>query len=140
LSGALAGQGCRGDTTIGVVAANHPLTALVWLAAARAGTIVSLINFMLKADELAVLLENLDPVLLFSDAAHLEVCEVAIARAGIGTRLVLLDEAAGSRSLIWQRCWRAPRHAGPHPTPADLFEISYTSGTTSAPKGGRAHP
>jgi acyl-CoA synthetase (AMP-forming)/AMP-acid ligase II len=89
---------------------------------------------MLKADELAVLLGNLRPRLLFCDPAHLEVCRAAVAGAKLDSRLVLLEGTAVGIATL-DEMLQGERYGGPHPTPADIFEISYTSGTTSAPKG-----
>jgi acyl-CoA synthetase (AMP-forming)/AMP-acid ligase II len=131
IAGALAAQGCAPGQTLAVVARNTPLMALVWLAAARLGVIVSLVNFMLKADELGRLLQNLEPQLLFCDAAGLDVCEAAVAGAGLSTPCLVLEEALAPDGPML----RGAGYEGPHPADQDAHEISYTSGTTSAPKG-----
>jgi crotonobetaine/carnitine-CoA ligase len=130
LATALAERGCAPGRTVAVVARNTPYAALVWLAAARLGATVSLVNFMLKADELGRLLGNLQPALLFCDAAGAETCRAAIDLAGLATDCLLIEETLETGALL-----RGARYEGPHPAPQDAHEISYTSGTTSAPKG-----
>jgi acyl-CoA synthetase (AMP-forming)/AMP-acid ligase II len=127
-AGALAARGCEPGRTLAVVARNTPLAALVWLAAARLGATVSLVNFMLKAEELGRLLANLDPALLFCDEAGREVCEEAVRRAGLQSPCLALDAALDGLLA-------AAPYDGAHPAAAEAHEISYTSGTTSAPKG-----
>jgi acyl-CoA synthetase (AMP-forming)/AMP-acid ligase II len=130
LAGALAERGCTPGSTLAVVARNTPYAALVWLAAARLGITVSLVNFMLKADELGRLLGNLQPALLFCDEAGEEVCRAAVSAAGLAAPCLEIEAALASGALL-----QGARYDGPHPEPADAHEISYTSGTTSAPKG-----
>lgn len=124
-------RGCGPDVTIAVVAANTALSAVVWLAAARIGAVVSLVNFMLKAEELSVVLGNLQPRVVLCDAARYEVCAAALGRATLNSLCLSLDEDNGA--LSERRA--APRYAGPHPRADEAHEVSYTSGTTAAPKG-----
>jgi acyl-CoA synthetase (AMP-forming)/AMP-acid ligase II len=125
LASVLRQAGCGPDAPVAVVSRNNPFTALVWLASARLGSIVSLINFMFGAQELGVVFQGLRPKLVFCDEAQIEVCREALARAGLETPCVLLGAAMSD----------GPRWEGPLPGPTDAHEISYTSGTTSAPKG-----
>jgi crotonobetaine/carnitine-CoA ligase len=135
LAQTLADSGCRRDTTIAVVSGNNPLMALVWLAAARAGTIVSLVNFMFQAEELGRLLTNLQPKIVFCDGARLEVCKDALKRAGLDAECVVLEDANTGPERTFAKMLAPTRYQGAHPTLHDPHEISYTSGTTSAPKG-----
>lgn len=132
LAGALSRAGCGPGKTIAVVSRNNPDMALVWLASARLGTTVSLVNFMLRPEELAVVLQNLEPALVFCDPAQLEVCQTALARARLPVACVLL-QPEGENAI--GPMLEGAAYAGPHPAPGAPHEISYTSGTTSAPKG-----
>jgi carnitine-CoA ligase len=136
LAGSLVEYGCRPGMTVAVVAGNSPLTALVWLAAARVGAIVSLVNFMLRSAELATVFNNLQPTLLYCDADRLEPCKIALQSAGLNVACVLLEQSicSGAERPNAQLLKRR-RYQGPHPGSHDAHEISYTSGTTSAPKG-----
>lgn len=134
LAGGLAALGCGPGTTIGIVANNNPLSCLVYLAAARLGSAVSLISSLFKADELAVVFDNLQPTVLFCDLAHLKDCQQAVEKAGLAPAIALLD-ATAPRFRTFDELARAERFTGPHPSAGDLHEIAYTSGTTSAPKG-----
>jgi acyl-CoA synthetase (AMP-forming)/AMP-acid ligase II len=136
LAFALVERGCRPGTRVAVVAGNNPLTPLVWLAAARVGAVVSLVNFMLRTEELATLLNNLEPQLLCCDADRLDVCKSALERVSLNVECVVLEEGGYSDAgrAIAQSLTGRP-YQGPHPCSHDAHEISYTSGTTSAPKG-----
>lgn len=111
-------------TTIGIVADNHAISCIVWLAAARLGIAISPRNAFLKPPELADLLDNLCPRLLLCDDAHAPLARGAVRRAGLATEVVPLGAA-----LIG-----ADPRRGPHPEPRAIHEIGYTSGTTSMPK------
>ncbi len=91
---------------------------------------------MFKADELAMLFGNLQPTILFCGAGELETCQDAITRSGLTIACALLeDEAQPARERTIAAMLQSPRYEGPHPGGGDPHEISYTSGTTSAPKG-----
>lgn len=135
IAGALARMCPEPQARIAVVADNHPLTCLVYLAAARAGMIVSLVNSLFKAQELAVVFARLGPQLVIFDPSHRAVVEAALEHANPGPLLATLE--ADNQSLlpsVEQWTSSAP-FAGARPQDHDYSEISWTSGTTSSPKG-----
>lgn len=123
---ALAGR----DARVAVVADHHPLTCFVYLACARAGLIVSLVNSRFRAGELAVVLAKLDPQLVVTDAAHHVDVDAALATAGLTPARLSLMPAGFTRSRTGCRGQRSPRrirtpmpssrsrgHRGPPPRP-----------------------
>jgi len=138
--GAWPNGNCAGET-FAIVSDNHPATPLAWLAGARCGAIPSIVNSLLRERELSWILGNLRARLVIADAAHLELTRAALASAGIHVPLVLNDLRPGAGQdfspalpSIGDLLQSAP-YAGPLPRPDDVFEVTYTSGTTSNPKG-----
>ena len=122
------------DARVAVVADNHPLTCVVYLACARAGLVVSLVNARFRASELAAVFGKLDPQLVIADAAHRADVDEALASAGLSPRRAALeDDGIGLPAVAdWLD---GPRYRGPMPGGDTVLEITWTSGTTSAPKG-----
>lgn len=135
VAGALSRLCSEPGARVGVVADNHPLTCVVHLAAARAGMMVSLLNSRFKAPELAVVLAKLRPQILIHDAAHRLVMETAVAEAGVDPALATLERLSGSGLPAVEDWTDAEPFTGPLPNDDDHSEISWTSGTTSSPKG-----
>lgn len=122
------------DARVAVVADNHPLTCVVYLACARAGLVVSLVNSRFRVSELAVVFARLDPQLVIADAAHRADVDAALASAGLSPqRAALEDDGSGLAAVAdWLD---GPGYRGPTPREDSVLEITWTSGTTSAPKG-----
>jgi acyl-CoA synthetase (AMP-forming)/AMP-acid ligase II len=115
------------DARVAVVADNSALTCLVYLACARAGILVTLVNSRFRRAELATVFARLEPRLVIADAAHDADVDGALADAGQTSMRAPLDDVAQ---------WTGgARYAGPLPSPDSTLEITWTSGTTSAPKG-----
>jgi acyl-CoA synthetase (AMP-forming)/AMP-acid ligase II len=141
LAAGLIGAGARPGQTFAIVSDNHPATALAWLAGARCGAIPSIVNSLLRERELGWIFGNLQVRLVISDAAHLDLTRAALAAAGIDVPVVLNDlrkNAGRDFSPALQSLgdlMAEARYDGPLPRPEDVFEVTYTSGTTSNPKG-----
>jgi acyl-CoA synthetase (AMP-forming)/AMP-acid ligase II len=132
----LAARGVTRGKTFAIVADNHPTTALAWLAGQRCGAIPSNCNALLRERELAWILGNLTPELVITDAQHVEIVRAALADAGHAAEIVLnvRGDDFPELSTLDDLQQSAP-YEGPLPGPDDPFEITYTSGTTSNPKG-----
>lgn len=132
----LIGAGARPGANYAIVSDNNPASCLAWLAGARCGAIPSNINSLLLARELAWIFGNLQPSLAIADATHFEVVKAALAEVGLNIPLFLnqLTPGEGGLKSIGDLA-RGEPYAGALPQPEDVFEIAYTSGTTSHPKG-----
>ena len=106
---------------VAVLARNHPLQLVLQLACARAGAIFVPLNWRLAAAELATILADADPALVFYDL-EFEVPEHPAERAQLGS-----IEALGTPNS-------AP---GPEARLGldEPMTLLYTSGTSGAPKG-----
>lgn len=122
------------DARVAVVADNHPLTCIVYLACARAGLVVSLVNSRFREEELAVVFARLEPHLVITDAAHHADVDGALGMSGVAARRAALERDGSGLDCVdgWTG---GPAYAGAEPTADSTLEITWTSGTTSAPKG-----
>ena len=129
LAGALQERGVGPGDRVGLLAANGPWFVELMLAAAQAGFVLVPINIRLTAPEIAYILENADPTLVFADSGRREV--LSKARPGD----VPVVDVAGDLERLVQA---APNARVSEPVPADSdapFLQLYTSGTTGHPKG-----
>lgn len=134
IAAALASMCREPDAQVAVVADNHPLTCLVYLACARAGLIVSLINSRFRESELAIVFAKLEPHLVIADAVHHAAVDGALRDAGCRPLRAALDEDGSGLPSV-DEWMEGKRHEGPLPDAGAILEISWTSGTTSSPKG-----
>ena len=136
LAGGLAARGVVRGETFAIVADNHPTTALAWLAGQRSGAIPSNCNSLLRERELSWILGNLSPKLVITDAQHVDIVRAALDAAQHDAEIILnvaCDEHPGLVTL--DELQQSPPYIGRLPAADDPFEITYTSGTTSNPKG-----
>jgi acyl-CoA synthetase (AMP-forming)/AMP-acid ligase II len=133
LAGELVQQAGAGGR-VAVVADNNALTCLTYLACARAGLVVSLINSRFRQSELAVVLGKFEPQLVIADTEHRGMVDAALDDAGLAVRRAALQGDASGLPSVAQWAEGEP-YSGAEPGRDDILEISWTSGTTSAPKG-----
>jgi acyl-CoA synthetase (AMP-forming)/AMP-acid ligase II len=119
---------------VAVISENRPEVALCWLAGSRCGLIPSILNPRLTPGELSKLLARLGPVLLVVGSVELDRASEAMDMAGIGVPVVKLGEPARDVTRF-EDLMEYGLYRGPHPHREDIFEIAWTSGTTSEPKG-----
>ena len=113
--------GAASGARVAVLARNHPLMVVLQFACARAGAIFVPLNWRLAAAELAVILVDADPALVFHDAG-LFVPDHAARRLQM-TEIEDLGEAGARAPESARLGWDAP------------MTLLYTSGTTGKPKG-----
>jgi len=126
---------------IAVFASNHPAVVLTWLACARTGIVSSVINQFLKAQELAWVLGHLGARMAIAGPDQVDTVADALRLANMDIPVYVID--GGRRGRTFDELLDAKPDAGPHPSPDDILEITFTSGTTGNPKGAvfdhRAH-
>lgn len=108
-------------------AAKGELTALLPLAAARAGLVHVPINPLLKHAQVAHILADSGASLLIGTAARLKTLNPTDVPPGCG----VLEEPAAMATIASHKGSRPPSSADPN----DLAAILYTSGSTGRPKG-----
>ncbi len=125
----LVGLELEPGSRIAAFGVNSDAYLIGFLATVRAGLVHVPINFALRAGELTYLLEDSGASVIMADPALRPTLDE------VATDLPVIDLRDGDDSLLTSAC------TGPIPdldidvAPADLAQLLYTSGTTSAPKG-----
>ncbi|MCV7380243.1 long-chain fatty acid--CoA ligase [Mycobacterium alsense] len=128
-AGVLRQAGVQRGQCVAFLDKNHPACLEILFAAASIGAVTTVVNWRLTGDELAHVLEDSRPRLLFVGAELRPAAEAAAGRVPGLERLVAIDDEYESLLAA----------ATPAP-PADVDEdatalIIYSSGTTGRPKG-----
>ncbi len=137
LANALTGLGLVPGERIAFLSHNRAECLEVYGAAESGGCVAMPLNFRLAAGELAKILGDGRPSVLFFEGGFAAVVdELRSAGALAGCRLVAFD-APGGDALDYDALLAAASPARPdhRPAPQDLAHIIYTSGTTGQPKG-----
>jgi acyl-CoA synthetase (AMP-forming)/AMP-acid ligase II len=136
VAGGLRDIGLRRGDRLAVLAGNRPEVALAWLAGSRSGILPCLLNNRLTAPELSLLLARLQPRALVVDHDRLPLAIESCHLAALRPLLVAIDgdTDASDAEARWSDVVASTIFAGPAPLAEDVFEITFTSGTTSQPK------
>ena len=143
LAAGLRASGVQPGEHVALVMANYPEFVALKFAIARVGAVAVPVNYLLRRDELAYVLEQSDAVLLvtmnrFRNLDYLAALDELGGRFPKLREVVVFstdgDEAAGSRSLE-DLARAAPESGAPLTDPGAPADIIYTSGTTGTPKG-----
>jgi acyl-CoA synthetase (AMP-forming)/AMP-acid ligase II len=138
VAGALQAAGIRRGDRVALVDKNHPATVEVTLGAAMVGAAHAVVNWRLAADELAYVLADAGPRIVFVGAELLPAFEVVRHRLGTVDRVVVVGAEQGQGSQDEYEAWlaaAAPVDPDPEVQPDDPALVLYTSGTTGFPKG-----
>jgi fatty-acyl-CoA synthase len=128
-------RGLRRGEGIAVLAGNHPLAYLSYLAALRAGGRYSALHPLGSADDLAYVVEDLEARFLVFQPGPFTERAMAIAQRVPGVRLLSLGPCEGADDLS------ALAAAVTEPLPpielhgTDVAQVAYTGGTSGRPKG-----
>ncbi|MFY7958434.1 MAG: AMP-binding protein, partial [Elsteraceae bacterium] len=140
IANALLGRGVKKGDRVAVMLSNRIDYPLIWLALAKIGAVHAPVNTRYTPREIEYVTTDSGASFAILEAQHLAAFEAMETRP-IGlpdSRVAVLDPAAGStrvnfHELVEVASDRAPPDTGP--TPDDLMNIQYTSGTTGFPKG-----
>ena len=135
----LVSLGAQKGQRVGILSENRPEWGMAYLAILQAGGVVVPIDFLLKPQEIAHVINQADAQILFVSAKHLpKIKEVS----GLANRLkliILLDEEGSlQNSLKLSELLvkgRKSTVAFPQLKNTDVAEIIFTSGTTGNSKG-----
>ncbi|MGZ3424832.1 MAG: class I adenylate-forming enzyme family protein [Polyangiales bacterium] len=130
LARAMMGRGVRRGDRVGVMMQNGHRYLLAQWAAMRVGAAVVQIGYRLKAQEIAHILDNAEPVMLFHDEAHRDVVAEAIAISK--SKVQPIETPTGFDALL-----HGPidERLTPEGDAQSATVMVYTSGTTGRPKG-----
>ena len=124
----------RGDR-IALYAFNRPEHFILIFAAAKLGLMVVPLNWRLSNPELAYILEDCSPKILFADN-HFAAAGAEVADGVAHCTLIALDETGSGPAYLDRLPPLDPAdRIDPLGTPEDPLFIVYTSGTTGTPKG-----
>jgi acyl-CoA synthetase (AMP-forming)/AMP-acid ligase II len=123
----------RGDV-VALYAPNSPAWAAVFHGVLRANAVLTSVNALFTAGELAAQLADAQARMLVTTAALLDRAAAAAKEVGLDDAVVVLDGADGHPCLDDLLACTAPP---PTPTtrPEDLAVLPYSSGTSGRPKG-----
>ncbi len=135
LAAALQARGASRGACVAALGTNSDCYVEALYATAAAGATFTPLNYRAKRHELAHMLRQSAPVVLFVESRYRALLEDALAEAAIAPVLVALD--AGASGLADSESWIAATE------PAEIADVEeedvavlmYTSGTTSLPKG-----
>lgn len=134
LAAALRAQGLRTGDRVASFLMNRGETFELYFACAYAGLTFVPISFRLTATEVAMILGDCTPRILFTDTEHRPIVDEAIDKAVPGTPVVTLEPHGTGREYPALVASAKPLSlALQQTTPVQL--ILYTSGTTGRPKG-----
>lgn len=137
LANGLLWLGIRPGDKVALLAFNCLEYVFIQYAVVKCGGVIIPVNFRNKKDELAYIINNSEPKVLFFGPEFISLVDeaksefasslylVAISGESIGSRLSLADLLEG----------RSSREPAVDLDPSSAFIITYTSGTTGAPKG-----
>jgi acyl-CoA synthetase (AMP-forming)/AMP-acid ligase II len=136
IAGALAARGVTTDTTIGLLCPNAPAFAIVFHGILRAGAVVTTINSLYTAEEIANQLRDAGASWLITVSPLLAGAEAAAAEVGIDSdHLIVMDGVDGHPSLRDLISEQAPAPDVSFDPATHLAVLPYSSGTTGRPKG-----
>lgn len=136
IAGALAARGLELGDVVGLLAVNSPTFAAVYHGVLRAGGVVTTVNALYTADEIARQLADGRAQFLFADNALLSQAMAAAAAAEIpADRVIALNGGDRLLSVADLLAEKAPPPTISLDASVQLAVLPYSSGTTGRPKG-----
>ena len=108
---------------------NRPAWIYAFYSVWKKAGIVIPVDFMATASEVAYILSDSEPAIIFCSSGTFETMQKAIAISGSTARLINMDQYESAE------CPAIKEHGLPDYDPDDTAVIIYTSGTTGSPKG-----
>ncbi|NBB51187.1 AMP-binding protein [Rhizobium sp. CRIBSB] len=137
LGSAIEQTGIGRQQTVGIFGANSISHIEATGAAEYGASIPALFNFRLTAPELAALLEQTSPVVLFFDAAFSATVEKAVQGHDNIRRFVCIGDGGPDWATRFEDFLQEGSPEGPtrRPEASDVGTLFFTGGTTGAPRG-----
>jgi long-chain acyl-CoA synthetase len=132
----LAGRSVAFGDRCAILAENHPRWVGAYLGALRLGAVAVPLDTAYKAKQVATLVRDCTPKVIFTSQRFLEAVEEGIAQAGAACEVVMLHSTAPGKASFDEIIAAAPRNLPACPAQGnDPAVILYSSGTTGDPKG-----
>ncbi len=136
LASGLVAKAGTNEGALAVISENRPEVYGCWLAGSRSGLVPSIMNPQLTATELSKQLSKLQPVLVATVASHADRVAAGLELAHLDVPMVMIgDTLTSGQQLRYEDLMAGDPYRGPHPAGHSIFEVAWTSGTTSDPKG-----
>lgn len=136
IAGALAARGLQLGDVVGLLALNSSTFAAVYHGVLRAGGVVTTINALYTADDIARQLKDGRARFLFADNALLPQATAAVAKAGLSPGCIIaIDADDHMPSVSDLLAEEAPPPELSFDASSQLAVLPYSSGTTGRPKG-----
>lgn len=132
-------RGIKKGDRLAIFSRNNLDFVIVNFALAKLGAVFIPINFMLRGNDIAYIIEHSEAIGIFTEKEHIETIEEAISQEVLRHRFVL--ETEGELDIFgWESLHSIQKDAREEPIEEtiyddDLAHILYTSGTESDPKG-----
>jgi long-chain acyl-CoA synthetase len=108
---------------------NRPAWVYAFYSVWKKGGVVIPVDYMATAAEVAYILSDSEPTIIFCSSGTVETMQKAMAASGSTARLIIMDEQEDAECSVFRE------HGLPEYHPDDTAVIIYTSGTTGSPKG-----
>ncbi|NMF88558.1 long-chain-fatty-acid--CoA ligase [Aromatoleum petrolei] len=137
LAGALVAGGLRHQDRIGILAMNCPEYLEVYGVAEVSGLVASPVNFRLAGPEIAYIIRDASPRVLFFESQYAAVIDRLRGELTCVERYICIGDEVPQWAEAYEDVLAKGDESGPAmaPGPDDLLCIMYTSGTTGRPKG-----
>jgi acyl-CoA synthetase (AMP-forming)/AMP-acid ligase II len=130
-----AANGLRKGDVVAILAPNSPEWLVACHGAIAAGGVVSGLNLLWSADEIATQIHDSRARFLVTVGPLAATARAAVTKAGVGTRLVLLDAEPDTLTLADLLACTDPAPDVTIDPATDLALLPYSSGTTGLAKG-----
>ena len=134
MAAALHERGLRKGDVVAVLCPNTPWYPVVFHGIAAAGCVMSPINSLYTAEEIAFQIRDSGARMLLTISLFLDKAQAAVEKSPVD-EVIVLDGAEGHASLIDLLGSQAPSAQVEFDPANDLVTLPYSSGTTGLPKG-----
>lgn len=120
---------------VAYLGANSPLVFEAWFASGKAGRVFATLNWRSPVPELAEVVADAQPAVMFVDRAHVGTAEAILERVPGQFEIVAFDPDDHVPAIDRWTEGEDDRDPGGPEDPASACLLGYTSGTTGVPKG-----
>ena len=120
---------------VAYLGANSPLVFEAWFASGKASKVFATLNWRSPVPELAEVVADARPAVMFVDRAHLAAANAILATAPVAFEIVAFDPDDHETGIDAWTAGTPDTDPGGPDDPRSACLLGYTSGTTGVPKG-----